>query len=150
MREKKLTQGSRRSRASKAGTNSQSQAPSVASVDNSIIDNSIDLSVSYDQKLMIPVNEVKLEMEPPNLSPINKFQKWVLDQGISDNKFEEAKIEFSVIDKVKDPEKKLETLKNLILYDPMDFDSLADKYLPVVNSIWDEIKADSKNFSETI
>ena len=51
---------------------------------------------------------------------------------------------------MKDPEKKLETLKNLILYDPMDFDSLADKYLPVVNSIWDEIKADSKNFSETI
>ena len=79
------------------------------------------------------MNEVKLEMDPPNLSPINKFQKWVLDQEISDSKFEEAKIELNVIEKVKDPEKKLETLKNLILYDPMDFDGLADKYLPVVN-----------------
>ena len=89
-------------------------------------------------------------MDPPNLSPINKFQKWVLDQEISDNEIEKAKIDFGVIDKIKDPEKKLETLKNLILYDPMDFDSLADKYLPVVNSIWEEIKADFKKFSETI
>ena len=114
------------------------------------MENSIDLSMSYDQKLTIPVNEVKLEMEPLNLSPVNKFQKWVLDQEISDNEIEKAKIDFGVIDKIKDPEKKLETLKNLILYDPMDFDSLADKYLPAVNLIWEEIKADFKKFSETI
>ena len=36
------------------------------------------------------------------------------------------------------------------MYDSMAYDCLADIYLPVVNSIWEEIYADKTKFSEAV
>ena len=39
-------------------------------------------------------------------------------------------------------------LRKLIMYDSMAYDCLADTYLPIVNSIWEQIDADKTKFSE--
>ena len=36
------------------------------------------------------------------------------------------------------------------MYDSMAYDCLADTYLPVVNSIWEQIDADKTKFSEAV